>query len=518
MQHRDNSKEDIVPIEPAEFTFGGEESSQRKNTTTPGSFYQSENKPYWPALLGVIMLSALVGVFWVLPKMVESPKRATYQAVVSDADSQPPEEKVQASPYSDAEIMQQRREVQKILLGILALNEDLKERQVEKWAFEEFYKAEDLALEADEVYRKRNFMAALEKYKESLQALEYIKESIPERLEQHISEGNRALNHGEMDSASDAFRLVLTISTNHPRGLKGKDRAEKLPLSWWHFTQGSQKFIAGALNQSREQLKKSISIDPETFIAHNLLAKVEEAITERDYQSAMSSGYSAIAEQKFETAKVYFHKAQKLKPIAKAPRIGLIQAKNGADRIKIDKLLQQARFQETEEDWHKALESYTNLVKKDASLVAAVTGKARATARAKLDDQLQDLLQDPLTLSEGKRNHFARKVLTDARKLSEETPRLQQQIEKLEGALTQALIPLPVRFKSDRSTSVTIYHVGKLGNFDQREIALKPGRYIAVGTRQGYRDVRQEFIVKPGTSIPEVVIRCAEKINGVNNS
>lgn len=109
-------------------------------------------------------------------------------------------------------------------------------------------------------------------------------------------------------------------------------------------------------------------------------------------------------------------------------------------------------------------------------------------------------------------------MLADARKVNTQTPRLVQQIEDLENALTQALIPLPVRFKSDRSTSVTIYHVGRLGNFDQREIALKPGRYTAVGTRDGYRDVRREFIVKPGKPVTEVVIQCAEKVNGANNS
>ncbi|AWF79935.1 hypothetical protein BTJ40_03380 [Microbulbifer sp. A4B17] len=518
MQHRDNSKEDTVHIEPAEFTFGGEDSSRSPKQATASALAQDKRNSYWPAFLGVFMLIALVGVFWGLPQVVEPPKRSPNKVATIATSSGAPDESTQASPYTDAEIMQQRREVQKVLQEILEIKEELKDRKVEIWAFEEFYSAEDLALKADEIYRKRNFMAALEKYRESLQALEYLKNSIPERIERHVSEGNRALSHGDKDSANDAFKMVLTISDNHPRGLKGIERADKLPLSWWHFTQGSRAFNESKLDYAQEQLKKSLSIDSEITAAQDLLAKVESAITERDYQSAMSSGYSAIAEEKFESAKSYFHRAKKLKPTAKAPDIGLAQAQNEADRVQIEKLLQQARTEETKEEWHSALKSYTDLIKKDSSLVAAITGKARAAARAKLDDQLQDLIQDPLTLGEGKRNYFARQVLTDARKLGTQTPRLQRQIEDLENALTQALIPLPVKFKSDRSTSVTIYHVGKLGNFDQREIALKPGRYIAIGTREGYRDVRREFIVKPGKSTIEVVIQCAEKINSANNS
>ncbi|WP_444934874.1 hypothetical protein [Microbulbifer sp. JTAC008] len=518
MQHRDNSKEDTVHIEPAEFTFGGEESSKSPKSTTANAIHQREQRSYWPAVLGVIMVSALVGVFWGLPQVVKPPKRSADTIVSVQPGNSAAIESNQKSPYSDAEIMQQRREVQKVLQEILEIKEELKDRKVEVWAFEEFYSAEDLALKADEIYRKRNFMAALEKYRESLQALEYLKDSIPERIETHISEGNRALSQGDKDSASDAFKMVLTISNNHPRGIKGIERADKLPLAWWHLTQGTKAFKQAKLDLAQEQLKKSLAIDSETADALDLLTKVEGAITERDYQSAMSSGYGAIAEEKFESAKSYFHRAKNLKPTAKAPDIGLAQAQNEADRVQIEKLLQQARMEETKEEWHRALKSYTDLVKKDSSLVDAITGKARAAARAKLDDQLKDLIQDPLTLGEGKRNYFARQVLTDARKLNTKTPRLQRQIEDLENALTQALIPLPVKFKSDRTTSVTIYHVGKLGNFDQREIALKPGRYIAIGTREGYRDVRQEFVVKPGKPTTEVVIQCAERINGANNS
>ncbi|WP_226644569.1 tetratricopeptide repeat protein [Microbulbifer variabilis] len=517
MQHRNNAKEDSTPIEPAEFSFGGEEARVTKNTSHQADILGKENS-YWPFVLGAIMLSGLVGVFWGLPQVVHTPKLQPDKTTVAKTSTTPDESPAQASPYSDAEIMQQRRDVQKILQEILTVKEELKERQVELWAFEDFYAAEDLSLKADSIYRKRQFKQALEKYQESLQALETLRDSIPERIEAHLAEGKRALDAGERDSAMTAFNLVLTISKDHPRGLKGKERADKLPSAWWRYIQAKDAYSASNLDQAKLSLKKSLSIDPETPQAQALLAKVEVEITERDYQKAMSAGYAAIADKNYSSAKQFFNQAQALKPSAKAPAIGLKQAKNGVEREKINNLLNVARSQEQKESWHEALSSYTALLKKDSSLVAAVTGKARSSARAKLDDQLQELLKDPLTLSEGKRNHFARKVLADARKVNAQTPRLVQQIDDLENALTQALIPLPVRFKSDRSTSVTIYHVGRLGNFDQREIALKPGRYTAVGTRDGYRDVRREFIVKPGKPVTEVVIQCAEKVNGANNS
>ncbi|MFC6980810.1 tetratricopeptide repeat protein [Microbulbifer taiwanensis] len=398
------------------------------------------------------------------------------------------------------------------------LQEELQERDIESWAGEDFSAAQALADEADGIYRQRKFMQALEKYRESLAAFQQLRDSIPERIEQHLAEGHQALNSGDAESAHKAFDLVLTISDEHPRGIKGKARAEKLPEAWQHFTSGKKAYSGNDLDAAREALQQSLSVDPETQAARELLPEVLAAITERDYSQAMSAGYAAIAAENFTSAQEAFKRAQKLKPAAGEPQIGLQQAINGIEQHRIDQLFSRARQQEESEDWHGAVKSYTKLVEKDASLVSAITGKARAEARAQLDDQLQALLDDPLTLGNSKRNRYARGVLADARQINSGTPRLQQQIEGLENALTRALIPLPVRLRSDSSTSVTIYHVGRLGNFDQREITLKPGRYTAVGTREGYRDVRREFTVAPGEEPPTVVIQCAEKINGVNNT
>ncbi|SEA37077.1 tetratricopeptide repeat protein [Microbulbifer marinus] len=517
MQHRDHSSEDSTAIQPADFSFGTESPQQQASAASATAAIDKSSNPRLQAIvIGVLLLFGIVGVFWLLPQVVEKPEPRL--AAATDSAPQPPAVAgVQASPYSDAEIAQQRRNVQKVLQEILMLKDELQERRIELWANEEFSAAQALAEEADGIYRQRKFMLALEKYRESLAAFQQLRDGIPERIERHIAEGNQALDSGDAEDAHKAFDLVLTISEEHPRGVKGKARAETLPEAWAHFTDGKEAFANNDLNAARDALQQSLAVDPETRPASELLPEVLSAITERDYSEAMSAGYAAIAEQDFSAAKSAFERAQKLKPSAEDPGIGLRQARNGAEQIRIDRLFSRARQQEQSEDWHGAVESYTALLKQDGSLVTAITGKARAEARAQLDDQLQDLLKDPLTLGSSKRNQFARQVLADARQLNEDTPRLQRQIEDLENALTKALIPLPVVFRSDRSTSVTIYHVGRLGNFDQREITLKPGRYTAVGTREGYRDVRREFTVAPGEETPTVVIQCGEKIIGANN-
>jgi hypothetical protein len=114
---------------------------------------------------------------------------------------------------------------------------------------------------------------------------------------------------------------------------------------------------------------------------------------------------------------------------------------------------------------------------------------------------------------------FGDRVLADARALIEtaaaETPRgerLDGQIEQLTRLVELASQPLPVRLTSDELTTVTLYRVGQLGTFVSRDLELRPGNYTVIGSRDGYRDVRQTFTVRPGVNLEPISVVCVEPI------
>ena len=89
---------------------------------------------------------------------------------------------------------------------------------------------------------------------------------------------------------------------------------------------------------------------------------------------------------------------------------------------------------------------------------------------------------------------------------------LSGQIERLGALVRKMQTPVTVRLESDSLTRVTLYRVGELGQFTAHEIRLRPGRYVAMGIRDGYRDVRVEFTVNPDEPAPVIDIRAADKI------
>ena len=92
-------------------------------------------------------------------------------------------------------------------------------------------------------------------------------------------------------------------------------------------------------------------------------------------------------------------------------------------------------------------------------------------------------------------------------------PILTKQLADLENLLKVSATPVKIRLQSDNLTDVVVYKVGKMGMFQTRELNLRPGKYIAIGRRDGYRDVRIEFLVSQDTNKQAIQIVAKERIN-----
>jgi hypothetical protein len=89
---------------------------------------------------------------------------------------------------------------------------------------------------------------------------------------------------------------------------------------------------------------------------------------------------------------------------------------------------------------------------------------------------------------------------------------IRSQVARIELLLPAYDKAVRVAFESDNATDITIQRVGALGTFLHREIELKPGRYTIMGTREGFRDVRREITIAPGSTGQTISVTCVEPI------
>jgi hypothetical protein len=167
---------------------------------------------------------------------------------------------------------------------------------------------------------------------------------------------------------------------------------------------------------------------------------------------------------------------------------------------------------EAAEDWSAARNEYEAAQKLDPAVAFAVEGRPRATARSALDERLEGYLKRPDRLTSEAVAHEAEAVLDRAAEVEQPGPRLVRQVAALREALAAAQVEVPVRLVSDGLTDVSVLRVGRLGVFKERTLQLRPGSYVVVGTRKGYRDTRVILEVAAGRAVEPVRVRCEETL------
>jgi tetratricopeptide (TPR) repeat protein len=512
-EHRDQSPPAFTPIQPVALD---PEDGSRHAPKGGGPWL---NRVILGLALGLLFL-CLVGVIFVLPRFVEhpaTPASVTAPEIAAKQEPDSAESDVSEIPTPekrvDPEIAEAQREsAQSRLAELLRIAEALEAKQVKHWAKSEYEDALAAMETGEKAYREQRYEAALETYDGVLGELKALQERVPEVVNQAVDDGYLAIVGGDSAAATEAFEFALAIEPDHRDAEKGLARAKTLDqvLALVAEAQGYERL--GDLDEAMSAYERALGLDAQAPDAVNGLARVQQARTDRRYREAMSEGFAAFNQDKLSEAISAFEKATEIKPHADEAAAALRQSRNLATSRRIETTIADAERLSGQERWSEAAEKYRAALKLDDKLPTAAAGNANAKARAKLDEQLRRIIEEPLRLSDNAVFEEATAVLERAASVADPGPRLRQQIATLGRQLEDARTPINVTLRSDELTDVVLYKFGKLGPFDERELALVPGRYTVVGTRDGYRDTRIEFTVMPNLPAPSILVQCEEKI------
>ncbi|MEX1266055.1 MAG: hypothetical protein WEA08_03970, partial [Woeseia sp.] len=240
--------------------------------------------------------------------------------------------------------------------------------------------------------------------------------------------------------------------------------------------------------------------------------RVEVAIVNLRFEQLMTEGFDALASGALDSARAAFNAAKSLKSGSQQPVDGLLQVDQEERLARIRSLEARATSQVDNEQWEAAVDTYREALSVDPDLQFAKEGLQLASERAALHSRLQQFIEEPDSLSQPRTMQAATDLLLALSRITPAGPRLNDQKEQLSRLLKRAATPLTVELVSDNKTHVSIFQVGKLGTFENRQLDLRPGTYVAVGSRPGYRDVRLEFRVAPEVDIEPIVVECEEPI------
>ncbi|MEM9530737.1 MAG: hypothetical protein AAGA23_07445 [Pseudomonadota bacterium] len=459
-----------------------------------------------------LLLLALLFVVRFLPDRVAEPP----PAVVAEPEPDPAPPVAAAvpppAPVDLEELLRQREATQAILDELINLQLELEEQKVEQWGERAFAAAAERAAEGDEPFREQRFLEAGDIYTEALDQLKSLAALRPLVLAEALERGQFALTSGDAAAAQEAFALALAIEPDNADALAGQARAETLDEVRSLLAEVRVARQAEDLTRARELLNQIVALDPATPGAAEQLAEVEQAIADERFRLAMSEGLGALNRGAWQQAREALGRAARMRPAARAPADALIELERRERDAAVAEGTGLAERSAAEERWEAAIKHYDDLLAADPNLRMAQEGRERAVERLDLDRRLLNLLNDPSQWWSQRGRTEAESLLYDAQGVATPGQRLADQIQRLSAEIERARQPQVVTLVSDNACQVVVYKVARLGQFERRELSLLPGRYTAVGTRDGYRDVRVEFLVSTQGIEAPVNLRCEEQV------
>jgi len=471
------------------------------------------------AALGVLVLLALLVIFW-LPTSVQQRQSAPETESAGAAATNPsaasagqaPAATSDASPWSDAQVARLRKQAQEVLAELLDVQFALQERGVEQWAPAPFAQVKTIAANADALYKNRQYEQAVARYQQGLAALQALQEAMPQELKRLLEQAQQAVDAGDSTAATAALALAALIAPDNTDIATLRHRADVLPQVLPLLQSAAVAEQAGDLARAQQLLQQATALDPLHQRAQSELQRITAQSRAQGFNAAMSQGYAALNEGHFDSARKAFTTAAKLQPGSKEAASALQEVRTTETARQLASLDKQGRQNEQQELWQKAVAAYEQAQKLDSSVLFASEGLKRSRARAQLDQQLRTAIDDPTRLSDTAVAAATTQLLLQAKQVTPRGSALEQQINRLDALLSQANVTVAVTLRSDEETEVLVYKVAKLGRFTEHELTLRPGTYTALGTRNGYRDVRHSFTITADNTPAPVTIICTDPI------
>lgn len=465
--------------------------------------------------LGALLIVALLVIF-VLPSVVSEYELPLERRLdVANNATTPAVEEPEAtiSPFEEAQRSIQRKEAQDILAELLERQAELDDLEVSEWGQESYDAALEQAAIGDEYYRTQDFELASQYYASGRDQLEELLDTTPNVLQQLLIEAQNALDSADSSLAQEKFSLALVLDADNEAARIGLERAEALDTVAGLFIEADELLEDGELEAARELYVRITELDGYNELAPEKIAQVDALLVENEFSRIMSEGYAALAAGDPEQAIATFQRAANLGINQQEARAAIEQTETEVANARINALSAEIEEAENSEQWADAVAAYDKVLAIDPNLTFALDGRANADQRAALDAFLVNAINNPERLSEDEVYEETAGYYFAARDTIENPgPLLSSQLDELQALLEYSQVPQEVQLVSDLLTEVSVLRVGELGKFEQQTLSLKPGRYVAIGKRPGFRDVRQEFTVGFGQTSDQVQVRCVERV------
>ena len=454
--------------------------------------------------LAAISMVVLLIVVLVLPVLIQE----TDEEIQQTEDSQSQTEQLAI----DREILAQKPIAQAMFSELLIKIDEIKLFGVQFWGGEQWEMVLRLQQEGDTNYQTAQYHLAAKNYRDAMQHLVGLEMSIPALLEESLDTGKEAILSGNKELAINNYEIALAIDGINQEAKKGLDRALKLDRVLELTQLGNDFESKRQWKEAMQAFEEALTIDREWEQAQSGFDRSKEQFGTEEFQRLLSSGYRAIRESLFESARSFINQAADIQRESLEVQQAFEELDTQERIFNIKSMKYKALTAEVNEQWENARTLYKSILNLDPNIGEIKESLTRVNQRIELSNNLTYFISSKDKLNDDKFFIQAETILTQAQNIINPGPILKEQINDLTQILKIASIPIEVTIFSDNATEILVFKIGNLGVFERSVIPLKPGVYIATGKRNGYRDVQLRFKVSANNKDQSIRVECKERI------
>ena len=487
--------------------------------TPPPLSHLSDSKPKQSnarryALIGVLAVLGLAAMTWVftLEPTADAVAPVTVETFDVDAPRRTSTRSPTQAPFEAMTAERARAEAQETLSAFVEAQIELKDNmQVDTWAAEEYRLANELAKQGDQAFLEEAFELSHQRYNEAFAAITAIMDQGRALVDELVATGSTALDQRDVRGATAAFARALEIQPKSAEASAGAVRAEKLPEVIERLREARNHELAERWSEARQSYDAVAALDPQTAGLSELRQTSERLETEAFVRNRLSDGFKALDARRYDAARTAFRAVLKRDPGNEVAQGGLQQVSARSEIGAIAARQTRAEAAEAAERWPEALTIYEEVLAMDANIEFAKLGQSRMKAVVDAQTLLERIRANPEKLSSPKLYAEAQDILAQARTLAVDGASFVALVADVDSLVASYAQPVEVRLVSDERTEVLLSSVGRLGRFASKTLMLRPGQYTVIGSQDGCRDVRHNFVVQPGMA--PVSIRCNEALS-----
>lgn len=474
-------------------------------------------------LIGVVISLLLIIIFILFkpdnPQILishESTHVKDHLSSVKPNDSKPVEIKPE---QADQKLIDK---LEKLVNQWLFLDSEAEQKHYSQWADKEIIQARKDARQGDQYIRQSEHRLAAISYQNAISLIQQVKISKSSVLTSLLNKADKALASDDWKTAKQLYAKSLLIEGDNKQAQYGLKRSTHLPEVIALYLKASG-LLTTSNSESIEKyqeiivlLDKAIDIDKEYQPAAQLIQEIHKKNEYLKFQLNITQSMESLKEKKFSSARHFLAQAKEIK--AQDPAVEKINTRIivAEKSYQIRRLKQIALQQEKQEKWAAAIDTYNKILKIEAKTLFAIKGKLQAETYHEWYQKLNHIIDHPERLQSEKIRRNAAHWVTSIRKSAAanlaQLDKLEMKLSLASKLIDESNIEVRVELISDNETQIDIYKVGRLGQFKQKSVILKPGKYTVVGSRTGYRDVRIIIEINLKNRNPRYSVICKEMI------